>query len=924
MRDSEERFRSLSDAAFEGIAISEGGRILEVNKSFTEMYGYEASEVVGMPALDFVAPESREAVRRHISSHSPEPYEVVSLRKDGTTFDTEVRGKKARYQGRTVRITALRDVTERKNAEKRFREAERRYRTLVERVPAVVYMQEIGSQDAAMYMSPRIEDMTGYSPDDCKDPDLRWRMVHPEDRGRMQSEDEHTVEPGEVFTTEYRVVHRDGHTVWVRNEAVVVEDEVSGSCYWQGFMIDITERKRAEEALRENERQLREARERAEEANRAKSEFLANMSHEIRTPMNGVIGMTDLLLDTPLDEDQREYAETVRRSGENLMMILNDILDFSKIEAGAMRLENIDFDLRAAVDDVTMLLAGRAHDKGLELAGLIEHDVPYALRGDPGRLRQVLTNILGNAIKFTEEGEAVVRVKLADEDEESAKVYFEVSDTGIGMSREQQRRLFLAFTQADASTTRHYGGTGLGLAISKQLVNLMGGEINVESQPGVGSTFSFAVPFEKQTSYARSAPSITADLAGRRALIVDDSRANRSILEKQLSSWGVQATSVEGGTRALEELRSAVDGNVPYDLAVLDMQMPGMDGMELARRIKGDPDISPTRLVLLTSLGRRTDGQEAAQVGIEAYLTKPLRQSELYDALATVLGRSAGGEPRPVAVLSSKRQRARARSRVLVAEDNPVNQKVAVRMLENLGYQVDVASDGREALEALALASYGAVLMDVQMPRMDGYEATAEIRRREAADDGRHVPIIAMTANAMQGDREKTLEAGMDDYVSKPVKPEDLDAVLERWILAAERGTARREAPIDRDVLARLRGLQDEDEPDLVAKLAGMFLEDARSGLQTVEEALQKGDAPTIETVAHKLKGGSGNIGAGGLVDLFTRLEDMGASDDLSAGFGMLERLREELGKVDLALAAEVQGDGDEALRRSGSSPTIL
>ena len=925
LRDSEERFRSLSDAAFEGIAISEGGRILEVNKSFAEMYGYEASEVVGMPALDFVVPESREAVRRHISSHAPEPYEVVSLRKDGTTFDTEVRGKKALYQGRTVRITALRDITERKNAEKRFREAEQRYRTLVERVPAVVYMQEIGSQDSAIYMSPRIEDMTGYSPDDCKDPDLRWRMVHPEDRGRMQSEDEHTVEPGEVFTTEYRVVHRDGHTVWVRNEAVVVEDEVSGSRYWQRFMIDITERKRAEEALRENERQLRKARERAEEANRAKSEFLANMSHEIRTPMNGVIGMTDLLLDTPLDEDQREYAETVRRSGENLMMILNDILDFSKIEAGATRLENIDFDLRAAVDDVTMLLARRAHDKGLELAGLIEHNVPYALRGDPGRLRQVLTNVLGNAIKFTEEGEVVVRVKLADEDEESAKVYFEVSDTGIGMSREQQRRLFLAFTQADASTTRHYGGTGLGLAISKQLVNLMGGEMSVESQSGVGSTFSFAVTFEKQPSHARSAPSITADLAGRRALVVDDSRANRSILEKQLSSWGVQTTSVEGGPQALEELRSAVDGNVPYDLAVLDMQMPGMDGMELARRIKADPDLSPTRLVLLTSLGRRTDGQEADQVGIEAYLTKPLRQSELYDALATVLGRSAAGEePQPVAIHSSKRQSAGSRSRVLVAEDNPVNQKVAVRMLENLGYQVDVASDGREALEALALASYGAVLMDVQMPRMDGYEATAEIRRREAAGDGRHVPIIAMTANAMQGDRQKTLEAGMDDYVSKPVKSGDLDTVLERWILPADRGTVRREAPIDRDVLARLRGLQDEDEADIVAELAGIFLEDARSGLQTVEEALQKGDAPTIETLAHKLKGGSGNLGAGGLVGLFTRLEDMGASGDLSAGFELLERLREELGKVDIALAAEVQRDVDEALRQSGSSPTIL
>jgi two-component system sensor histidine kinase/response regulator len=911
--DSEERIRSLSDATFEGIAISEGGRILEVNEPFAEMYGYEASEAVGMTAVDFVAPESREAVLQHISSNSPEPYEVVSLRKDGTTFDTEVRGKLSLYQGRAVRITALRDVTRRNDAEKRIREAEQRYRALVERVPAVVYMQEIGSEDPAMYMSPRIQTLTGYSPDECKDPDLRWRMVHPDDRGRMRSEDEHTVEPGEVFTTEYRVVHRDGRTVWVRNEAVVVEDEVSGSRYWQGFMVDITERRRAEEALKESERELREARERAEEASRAKSEFLANMSHEIRTPMNGVIGMTDLLMETPLSEEQREYAETVRLSGENLMLILDDILDFSKIEAGAMRLESIDLDLRAAVEDVTVLLGGRAQDKGLELASLIEYDVPGALRGDPGRLRQILTNILGNAIKFTEEGEVIVRVGLAGEDEESATVRFEVSDTGIGMSREQQALLFLAFTQADASTTRHYGGTGLGLAISKQLVNLMGGEISVESEPGVGSTFSFTLTFDKQPAYARSAPFIPADLTGLLALVVDDNQANRSILEKQLSSWGVRTTSVAGGPQAIEELRSAAEGGAPYDLAVLDMQMPGMDGIELAGRIKADPDLSPTRLVLLTSMGRRGDGEEASKSGIEAYLMKPVRQSELYDALATVMGGAVASEQtRLVSGHDFKRQQAGPCSRVLVAEDNPVNQKVAVRMLENLGYQVDVAGDGREALKALALTSYGAVLMDVQMPLMDGYEATAEVRRREeAAGEGRRVPIIAMTANAMQGDREKTIEAGMDDYVSKPVKPEDLGAVLERWVPAAPRndGTGRMEAPIDREALARLHGLQNDEDGDIVAELAGMFLTDARSGLQTVEEALQKGDAPTVERVAHNLKGGSGNMGARGMVGLCAQLEVAGASGDLSRGPALLERIRHELERVDRALEAEVHAN---------------
>ena len=677
-RDGDQGFRGLSDATFEGIALSEGGRVLEVNRSFVEMFGYGASEVVGMPAVDFVAPESREAVAEHISTDSPEPYEAVALRKDGTTFDVEMRGKSTAYQGRIVRLTAIRDITARKRVEKKLREAEHRYRALVEKVPAVVYLQEIGGPDTAMYMSPRIEALTGYSPEDCRNPELRWLMVHPEDRERMQSEDESPVRPGEVVTTEYRVVHRDGHTVWVRNESVVVEDEETGSRFWQGFMLDITEGKKAEEALRKSEeryrlvasatdetiwdsdiladeqiwngavetmfgypqeqktstawwekhihpgdrerilasvnavlqgdgevwseeyrfrradgayssvvdrayvvrdaegkptrmigsmsditgrkqyeRELRDAREEAERANRAKSEFLANMSHEIRTPMNGILGMAELLLDTPLDEEQREFAETVRLSGQNLMMIINDILDFSKIEAGAMRLETIDLDLRSTVEDVTVLLGGRAQDKGLELASLVEHDVPEALRGDPGRLRQILTNLLGNAVKFTDKGEVIVRVELVDEDKETATVRFEVSDTGIGMSPEQQRRLFLAFTQADASTTRRYGGTGLGLAISKQLVTLMGGEMRVQSEPGGGSTFSFTVTLEKQPEYASPARNVPVDLAGRRALVVDDNRANRTILEKQLSSWGVRTTAVEGGQEALEELRSA-------------------------------------------------------------------------------------------------------------------------------------------------------------------------------------------------------------------------------------------------------------------------------------------------------------------------------------------------------------------------------
>jgi two-component system, sensor histidine kinase and response regulator len=575
----------------------------------------------------------------------------------------------------------------------------------------------------------------------------------------------------------------DGSVSWGLTTKIPVRNSAGKIVGTLGVTKDITQ-------LKEAELELGRARDAALEASRIKSEFLANMSHEIRTPMNGVIGMTGLLLDTELSPMQREFADTIRNSGDSLLTIINDILDFSKIEAGKLSFETLDFDLVDAVEGALDMFAERARYKSIELACQIPADLPKRLRGDPGRLRQVITNLIGNGIKFTEKGEVVVRLTKESESETDVLIRFSINDTGIGIPPEIQKRLFQAFNQADNSTTRKYGGTGLGLAISKQLVAMMGGEIGVLSDPGKGSTFWFTARLEKQTGTAEPTPSIYfRDLFDLRVLVVDDNATNRQILRHQLFAWKMQKGSAADGHEALELLRAAAAAGKPYDLALLDMQMPEMDGMTLARVIKADPAIASTRLIILTSMGYMHTQNELKAAGVDAYLIKPVKQSRLFDCLINVLG-SATAEhvfvpPKDANPLEASGKEANGHhTRILLAEDNIVNQKVALGQLRALGFTADAAANGHEVLTALKQVPYDIIFMDCQMPEMDGYEASRMIRHAEKTSNANWkvpVRIVAMTANAMTGDREKCLAAGMDDYLSKPVRKAELQSALAKW-----------------------------------------------------------------------------------------------------------------------------------------------
>jgi two-component system, sensor histidine kinase and response regulator len=909
LRQSEEKYRELFENANDIIyTVNLSGRFTSMNRAGERMTGYTRKEASQMNIADVIRPEDAERVRQRIAKNlagggAPD-FELEIFAKDGSSVTLDISSRLIIQDGAVVGIQGIgRDIGERKRAEAelRAREAQLSEAQRIARVGSWDYDAITGETT----WSEELWRIFGLEQRECG---LTFKecleLVHPDDRDRVRNISEESRQSKKNFGYDYRVSQPDGTVRVFRANGRIICDEHGQIVKIRGTDQDITEQKRIED-------DLKQARDAAQESVRLKSEFLANMSHEIRTPMNGVIGMTGLLLDGDLDAEQRDFAETIRSSGEALLTIINDILDFSKIEAGKLHVDVMDFDLRNTVEGTVELLAERAREKNIEFASLVHNDVPTALRGDPGRLRQVLTNLTGNALKFTENGEVVVSAEKEFETESSVMIRFSVKDTGIGISEETQRKLFQAFTQADGSTTRKYGGTGLGLSISKQLVELMGGKIGVTSTPGKGSTFWCTARFDKQPAGTNQLPVQVETLEKLRVLIVDDNATNRKILSHQMNSWGMVHAEASSGTQALELLKAASADGLSYDLAILDFLMPGMDGFALAEAIKSDADISPMRLVLLTSAGERGDGVRARNTGIAAYLSKPLRQSQLFDCLISVMSESVNKENLIVSHASTLVTKHNLQERkimspklILLAEDNIVNQKVAIRQLQKLGYRADAVANGREALEALSRIPYDLVFMDCQMPEMDGYEATREIRLREG--ETKHTPVVAMTAHALEGDREKCIDSGMDDYITKPVKPEELNRVLDAFLGGTKpenRGLIIDASPVDLDRMHDAMG----DEPTQFSETLNLYLETTSQSFKKLEAAMASGDCSEIESIAHSCGGSSAVCGMTAVVGPLRELEVAARAGDLSNAARAVAQAKQEFERLQTFLTKSLK-----------------
>jgi PAS domain S-box-containing protein len=906
LRRSEQKYRSVVERGNDGIAIIQDDVIQYCNPQLAKMVGREVKDLLVHPMTEIFVPEIRTELfarykKRIAGMAEPDRYEARLQFFDSSPVEVEVTAGLMEYEGDPAVLLFFHDIEERKHNLQLVRESEERYRLISELVSDYAYACRVEPDGklATIWATEAFTRITGFEQGALDPYTALINCIYVEDAYIALRHTEY-IFAGRSDTAEFRIITKGGNTRWIRDSVRPVWNEAAGRVTWfYGATKDITERKLMDDSLLE-------AKETAEAATRAKSQFLANMSHEIRTPLNAIIGMTSLLLGTRLNQEQCEYVETVRTSGDALLTILNDILDFSKIEAGKLELEYHPFNLRQCIEEAIDIVAPHASNKPIDLAYEMNETVPTTVVGDVTRLRQVLVNLFGNAIKFTEQGEVIIRVtSLSSKNDPGmvSRLHFSVQDTGIGIPSDRLDRIFQSFSQVDASTTRKYGGTGLGLAITQRLVDLMDGGIWVESQVGSGSTFHLIIPFEVAPPLPDLVlPHDPERIRGLRALVVDDNETNQHILSRQLRAWDIHADLASSGIQALERLQAGA----VYDLVILDMQMPHMDGLTLARNIRAAEMEHHLPLIMLTSIGQRLDNEEDSL--LTACLTKPVKPSQLFDLLIDLFARQENGLALPGAgitgLLVDPSFAQKHPHRILLAEDNNVNQKVALRMLERLGYRADVAANGFEVLAALERQPYDLILMDIQMPEMDGLESTERIRRK--FKDKPPVRILAMTAYAFQTDLERCISAGMDGCITKPIR---LDALIE--VLGqngSETGTdntveVREAQPETVEALVDAARIQDlfDNLGEGMLDVIESYVEDTPRLMQEMVNAYQRGDFDDVQRIAHSLKSSSGIFGARKLVERCRELEIAARGNSLENP-QLFQAVQEAYGEVEAVL----------------------
>jgi PAS domain S-box-containing protein len=778
----------------------------------------------------------------------------------------------------TKYIFSLHDITREKENENTIFSQKRYLESLLQYSPVAIVTLDLEQKITSI--NPAFEELYGYNLAETIGKNLD-ELIFPKDSPEAVNYTRQALEGNAIhgYGTRYR---KDGKPleVEIAGGPVFVGKEKVGIISIYHNITDLVEAKRA-----------------AESADRAKSEFLANMSHEIRTPMNGIIGMIELLKDTSLDAEQRDYVLTAKESADSLLSLINEVLDFAKIESGQMSLETLDYDVRSLVEGVARALAARAEAKGLEMVCMVNRDVPARIKGDANRLRQVLMNLVGNAIKFTDKGEIVVRAVVDNKTDDKVQLLFSVSDTGIGISRDQQKSIFARFVQVDASSTRKYSGTGLGLAISSQLVKLMGGEIGVQSEPGKGSTFWFTVTGNKATAEGTRPLVIPTDLKGIPVLVVDDNKTNRLIISKIVTGFGCEVAEVSSGSEALFELRKALSKGKPYRLVLLDMQMPEMNGEQTLIEIKKDADLKNTQVIILTSMGYGGDASRLETMGCAAYLLKPIRQKELFNTILAVMGQTKVAVEKQTGSIITRHALAeseRDSNCILLAEDNEINQKLALRLLQKVGYSVDVVETGRQAVEAVQRKEYRLVLMDVQMPEMDGFEATQKIRALPG--NVNKVPIVAMTAHVMAGDKEKCIQAGMDDYLSKPLNVDEVLQMVKEYVFGPEplhvstgdTGKLGGKPLYDLEQALPRFG----DDRKTFYEFLGAFITHLKKSTFELEDAIFRMDATRVNFLSHSIKGAAANFEIGPIRDIALELETRSKNGDLEDANTLLSKIK--------------------------------